>query len=149
MSQEGVPQEGVPQTTIPQRLPYLEERRYRVRHSHIRWLPPTPLTRQWVLDNLSRLCLPFIITGCQLGLACPFDNHYKPVCNQRAASFEAADKNDVLSSPATRLSGLPAAQQRRALEPSFRRKCGVGTNIAETSLTMPGTKYIVDSMLSK
>lgn len=46
-------------------------------------------------------------------------------------------------------SGLSAAQQRRALEPSTSRKCVVATNIAETSLTIPGIKYVVDSMLSK
>lgn len=46
-------------------------------------------------------------------------------------------------------SGLSAAQQRRALEPSMLRKCAVATNIAETSLTIPGIKYVVDSMLSK
>lgn len=46
-------------------------------------------------------------------------------------------------------SGLSAAQQRRALEPSTSRKCVVATNISETSLTIPGIKYVVDSMLSK
>ncbi|POS70517.1 pre-mRNA-splicing factor ATP-dependent RNA helicase prp43 [Diaporthe helianthi] len=46
-------------------------------------------------------------------------------------------------------SGLSAAQQRRALEPSASRKCVVATTIAETSLTIPDIKYVIDSVLSK
>ena len=42
--------------------------------------------------------------------------------------------------------GLPAAQQRAALEPAPRgaRKVVVATNVAETSLTIEGVVYVID-----
>lgn len=72
----------------------------------------------------------------------PGEDDIRTVC-----SFLAADCPDMCVLPL--YFGLSAAQQRRALEPSTPRKCVVVTNIAETSLTMSGIKYVVDSMLSK
>lgn len=44
---------------------------------------------------------------------------------------------------------LAAASQARIFDASPRRKCIVATNIAETSLTVPGVRYVVDSGLVK
>lgn len=46
---------------------------------------------------------------------------------------------------------LSQAQQNRVFEPAGRnvRKIIVSTNIAETGLTIPGIKYVVDSGLQK
>ncbi|KAI8469268.1 MAG: P-loop containing nucleoside triphosphate hydrolase protein [Monoraphidium minutum] len=47
--------------------------------------------------------------------------------------------------------GLPGAQQRAAFQPAARgtRKVVVSTNIAETSLTLEGIVYVVDSLFVK
>lgn len=44
---------------------------------------------------------------------------------------------------------LPAAEQRRVMEPSGRRKVIIATNIAETSLTIPGVRHVIDSGLCR
>ena len=44
---------------------------------------------------------------------------------------------------------LPAQRQRQVMEPAQRRKIIVATNIAETSLTIPGVKHVVDSGLAR
>jgi ATP-dependent helicase HrpB len=44
---------------------------------------------------------------------------------------------------------MPAARQREVMEPLPRRKIIVATNIAETSLTIPGVRYVVDSGLAR
>lgn len=46
-------------------------------------------------------------------------------------------------------SALPAEEQRQIFSPSANRKCVVSTNIAETSLTIDGVVYVVDSGLAK
>ena len=42
---------------------------------------------------------------------------------------------------------LSAAEQQRIFEPSQRRRIVVATNIAETSLTLPGVRFVVDTGL--
>ncbi len=44
---------------------------------------------------------------------------------------------------------LPGEQQRAALAPGAQRKVIVATNIAETSLTIPGVRHVVDSGLAR
>jgi len=44
---------------------------------------------------------------------------------------------------------LTAAEQQRVFAPHGRRRVVVATNIAETSLTIPGIRYIVDAGLSR
>ena len=44
---------------------------------------------------------------------------------------------------------LPAADQRRIFRPSNRRKIIVATNVAETSLTVPGIRFVVDTGLAR
>lgn len=46
---------------------------------------------------------------------------------------------------------LPAAQQARvfAKTPTGTRKCVLATNIAETSITIPGVSYVVDTGMCK
>ncbi|MBD3422033.1 MAG: ATP-dependent RNA helicase HrpA [Chitinivibrionales bacterium] len=46
-------------------------------------------------------------------------------------------------------SRLPIARQRQIYEPSGKRKVIVSTNIAETSLTVPGIKYVIDTGLAR
>ena len=40
---------------------------------------------------------------------------------------------------------LPPSEQRKVMEPSAKRKVIVATNIAETSLTIPGVRHVIDS----
>ena len=44
---------------------------------------------------------------------------------------------------------LPPSEQRRVMEPASRRKIIVATNIAETSLTIPGVRHVIDSGLAR
>jgi ATP-dependent helicase HrpB len=44
---------------------------------------------------------------------------------------------------------LPSAEQNRAIGPSARRKVILATNVAETSLTIPGISAVIDSGLAK
>jgi ATP-dependent helicase HrpB len=44
---------------------------------------------------------------------------------------------------------LPSAKQREVMEPTARRKIIVATNIAETSLTIPGVRHVVDAGLAR
>lgn len=44
---------------------------------------------------------------------------------------------------------LPAGEQRRAFAPSPRRKVILATNVAETSLTIPGIRAVIDSGLAR
>ena len=47
------------------------------------------------------------------------------------------------------IASLPAAEQRRAFLPSPRRRIILATNVAETSLTIPGVRYVIDSGLAR
>ena len=44
---------------------------------------------------------------------------------------------------------LSAGDQQRVFAPSARRKIVIATNIAETSLTIPGIRYVIDSGLAR
>lgn len=44
---------------------------------------------------------------------------------------------------------LPAADQRKIFRPSNRRKIIVSTNVAETSVTVPGIRFVVDTGLAR
>ena len=44
---------------------------------------------------------------------------------------------------------LPAADQRKIFRPANRRKIIVATNVAETSVTVPGISYVVDTGLAR
>ena len=47
------------------------------------------------------------------------------------------------------LASLPAAEQRRAFQGSPRRRIVLATNVAETSLTIPGVRAVIDSGLAR
>ncbi len=47
------------------------------------------------------------------------------------------------------LASLPAAEQQRAFRPSPRRRIVLATNVAETSVTIPGIRAVVDSGLAR
>src|SRR6202000_1200382 len=44
---------------------------------------------------------------------------------------------------------MPAAEQQRIFAPSARRRVIVATNIAETSITLPRIRYVIDCGLSR
>ncbi|MBQ4198911.1 MAG: ATP-dependent RNA helicase HrpA [Kiritimatiellae bacterium] len=47
------------------------------------------------------------------------------------------------------LASLPAGEQQRAFRPSPRRRIILATNVAETSVTIPGVRAVVDSGLAR
>ena len=71
-----------------------------------------------------------------------------------ATCFLIADRIQKLESVPPMLvlpiySQLPSDIQAKIFEPSEFRKCVVATNIAETSLTLDGVKYVIDTGLCK
>jgi ATP-dependent RNA helicase HrpB len=63
------------------------------------------------------------------------------------ACAEVARHRDLLLAP---LHGdLPATEQDRAVAPASRRKVILSTNVAETSITVPGVTSVVDSGLAR
>ena len=47
------------------------------------------------------------------------------------------------------LASLPAAEQQRAFRPSSKRRVILATNVAETSVTIPGIRAVIDSGLAR
>ena len=47
------------------------------------------------------------------------------------------------------LASLPATEQRRAFQPSPRRRIILATNVAETSVTIPGIRAVIDTGLAR
>ena len=47
------------------------------------------------------------------------------------------------------LASLPASEQQRAFHLSSRRRIVLATNVAETSVTIPGIRYVIDSGLAR
>ena len=47
------------------------------------------------------------------------------------------------------LASLPASEQQRAFHTSPRRRIILATNVAETSVTIPGIRYVIDSGLAR
>ena len=47
------------------------------------------------------------------------------------------------------LASLPSFEQRRAFQPSSRRRIILATNVAETSVTIPGIRAVIDSGLAR
>ncbi len=44
---------------------------------------------------------------------------------------------------------LPLAQQQRLFEPHSKRRIVLATNVAETSITVPDVRYVIDSGLAR
>ncbi|HYY51679.1 MAG TPA: helicase-related protein, partial [Myxococcales bacterium] len=63
------------------------------------------------------------------------------------ACGELARHRDLLLAPL--YGDLPAAEQDRAVAPASRRKVILSTNVAETSITVPGVTSVVDSGLAR
>ena len=61
---------------------------------------------------------------------------------RRSPFFQADDVIPLLAS-------LPAAEQQRAFRPSPRRRIILATNVAETSVTIPGIRAVIDSGLAR
>ncbi len=55
------------------------------------------------------------------------------------------DRSEIIPLLAT----LPAAEQQRAFRTSSRRRIILATNVAETSLTLPNIRYVIDSGLAR
>ncbi len=47
------------------------------------------------------------------------------------------------------LASLPAGEQKRAFQPSAKRRVILATNVAETSVTIPGIRAVIDSGLAR
>ncbi|TWE13276.1 ATP-dependent RNA helicase HrpA [Rudaeicoccus suwonensis] len=70
-------------------------------------------------------------------------------CSGEREIRDAADGLAGLNLPATDIlplyARLSAAEQHRVFAPSGRRRIVIATNVAETSLTVPGIRYVVDT----
>jgi ATP-dependent RNA helicase DDX35 len=74
---------------------------------------------------------------------------HKQQSTSRYSQKDSSDRKKLV--PFTLYAGLPATAQLAAFEPASRgtRKVVIATNIAETSVTIEGIVYIIDSMFSK
>lgn len=63
----------------------------------------------------------------------------------KAAGNRAFDNTEVLPL----LARLSTAEQNRIFHPSNKRRIVLATNVAETSLTVPGIKYVIDSGVAR
>jgi ATP-dependent helicase HrpB len=128
--------------------------------------------------TLDTAAVSSFLDGCPIvdvpGRVFPIDLRYSPATSVAAAALEALDASsgDVLcflpgAGEIRRAIGdlelevsreidlvplhgsLDAAEQDLALRPSSRRRIVVATNIAETSVTVPGVTAVVDSGLHK
>ncbi|MBW2491869.1 MAG: ATP-dependent RNA helicase HrpA [Deltaproteobacteria bacterium] len=59
------------------------------------------------------------------------------------------EKNDTNATILPLFARLSASEQSRVFSPSLGRKIIVATNIAETSITIPGIKYVIDTGLAR
>ncbi len=72
-------------------------------------------------------------------------------CNGEREIHDAADAIRELSTPQHPLEVIPlyarlsAAEQHRVFEPHTNRRVVLSTNVAETSLTVPGIRFVVDT----
>lgn len=73
----------------------------------------------------------------------PTERDIRETCDLLEARYE---KEAEILSLFARLSG---AEQSKVFSPSKRRKIIVATNVAETSITIPGIKYVVDTGLAR
>ncbi len=73
----------------------------------------------------------------------PGERDIRECAEHLAASRSGADEIIPL------LASLPAAEQRRAFRLSSRRRIVLATNVAETSVTIPGIRCVVDSGLAR
>lgn len=62
-----------------------------------------------------------------------------------AEALSLSTEDDVIPLMAS----LPPAEQQRAFRPSAKRRIILSTNVAETSLTIPGVRHVVDSGLAR
>jgi ATP-dependent helicase HrpA len=73
----------------------------------------------------------------------PTEQDIRETCDLIKAKLN--DDTDVLPLFAR----LPWTEQRRVFQPSDSRKIVVATNIAETSITIPGIRYVIDAGLAR
>ncbi|MCQ2389074.1 MAG: ATP-dependent RNA helicase HrpA, partial [Kiritimatiellae bacterium] len=73
----------------------------------------------------------------------PGERDIRETAAELEGRFGAA--NDVIPL----LASLPAGEQRRAFRPSTRRRVVLATNVAETSVTIPGIRAVIDSGLAR
>lgn len=67
---------------------------------------------------------------------------------EAAAALDGADLGDG-TEVLPLFSRLPAAEQRRIFAPHRTRRIVLATNVAETSLTVPGIRYVIDTGLAR
>ena len=108
--------------------------------------PPTEDTAALSLAERCAASLMDLVGGTRRGdlLAfLPTEQDIKETMELVARRY--ADRLDIVPLYAR----LPASEQKKAFAQGGRRKLVVATNVAETSLTIPGIRYVVDSGLAR
>ena len=123
---------GAPVVSVPGRLFPIE----------IRYQPPSDAEDADLPRDVAR-AVDSLPDGGDVLVFLPGERDIRDCADALAARDGAED--DVIPL----LASLPAAQQQRAFRLSSRRRVILATNVAETSLTIPGIRFVVDSGLAR
>jgi ATP-dependent helicase HrpB len=110
----------------------------------IRYAQPAARTPVW--DAAAEAARGLIAAGCQGDILV-----FMPGAYEIRKTVEAMGRA-VRGEPVCVLplyGDLPGERQRAVMEPSERRKIIVATNIAETSITVPGVRHVIDGGLAR
>jgi ATP-dependent helicase HrpA len=112
----------------------------------VRYRPPETAESEDTLAEAAVHCLDSLVRESRRGdilVFMPTEQDIRETCDLA----ESRDYRDTRVLPL--FARLPAAEQVRVFRPFGGRKIIVATNVAETSITIPGIRYVVDTGLAR
>ena len=122
---------GAPVVSVPGRLFPIETR----------WRPPPEDDERDIPREVAD-AVRELPPGGDILVFLPGERDIRETADRLAATQPSDDIIPLLAS-------LPASEQQRAFRPSPRRRIILATNVAETSVTIPGIRAVVDSGLAR
>lgn len=110
----------------------------------IRYSPPADPGDADLSDEILRATLSLPREGDILAFL-PGERDIRDAIETLSQPGAGTEHDDIMPLMAT----LPPGEQQRIFRPSARRKIILSTNVAETSLTIPGIRYVIDSGLAR
>lgn len=110
----------------------------------IRYMPPEDSGDADLSEALARAITTLPVDGDILAFL-PGERDIREAAESLSAHGSPTEHDDILPLMAS----LPPGEQQRVFRQSSRRKIVLSTNVAETSLTIPGIRYVIDSGLAR